>query len=49
MHLESSLMLVERRLTVERRNALGVLLGNSRIVEFTGFLDDMKDPNILLW
>ena len=32
VHLGSSPMLVECRLTVERRNALGVLLGDSRIV-----------------
>ena len=41
-------MLVERMLTVERRNALGVLLGDSRIVEVASCLDDVKDPGILL-
>ena len=49
MHLGSSPMLVELRLTVERRNALGVLLGDSRIVEVAGCLNDVKDPGILLW
>ena len=41
-------MLVERGMIVERRNALGVLLGDSRIVEDAGFLGDMKDPSMLL-
>ena len=48
MHLGSSPMLIECKLTVERRSALGVLLGDSRIVEVVGCLDDLKDPNILL-
>ena len=42
-------MLVERRLTVQRHNALGVLLDDSRIVDVTGCLDDVKDTSILLW
>ena len=42
-------MLIERRLTVERRNALGVLLGDSPIVDVIGCLDDVKDLSILLW
>ena len=41
-------MFVEHGLTVERHNALGVLLGNSRIVEVAGLLGDMKDIGILL-
>ena len=43
-------MMLERGLnTHERRNALGVLLGDSRIVEVAGCLDDMKNHDILLW
>ena len=42
-------MLVKRRLIMERHNALGVLLGDSRIVEVAGYIDDMKYPGILLW
>ena len=42
-------MLIECRLTVERRNALGVLLGDSCIVDVTGCLDDVKDLGMLLW
>ena len=48
MHLGSSPMLVKRMLTVERRNALGVLLGDSRIVIDEGFLGDMKYLGMLL-
>ena len=49
MHLGGSPLLVEHRLTVKRRNALGVLLGDSRIVDVIGCLDDVKDRGILLW
>ena len=41
-------MLVEHRFTVERRNALGVLLDDSIIVEVVGCLGDVEDPNILI-
>ena len=49
MHLGRYSMLVEHRLTVERHNALGVLLGDSRIMDVTGCLDDVEDLGILLW
>ena len=49
MNLGSSLMLVERRLTVERCNALGVLLGDSHIVEYAGCLGDVMSPAMLLY
>ena len=49
MHLGDSPFLVERRVIVERHNALGALLGDSRIVDVTGCIDDVKDHGILLW
>ena len=42
-------MLVEHEMTVERCNALGVILGDSCIGDVTGCLGDMKDPGILVW
>ena len=49
MHLGSSSILVERRLIVERPNALSVILGYSRTVDVVGSINDVKDPRILLW
>ena len=49
MHLGSSPMFVECMLTMEICNALGVLLGDSRIVDVIVFLNDMKNTDILLW
>ena len=42
MCLGGSPLLVECRLIMQRRNALSVILGDSRIVETTGCLNDMK-------
>ena len=41
-------MLVENRLTVERCNTLGVLLGDSCIMEEVACLSDVKDPSMIL-
>ena len=48
MHLGSSPILVEHRLSVERSNSLGVLLGDSCIVDVTRFLNDVKYLGIIL-
>ena len=40
-------LLIEHRLTIQRRNALSVLLDDSRIIEVVGYLNEMK--NILAY